>query len=397
MMAMTKHMADDVLEHLDTNREEMHWFLKNLVSFESPSKSPESQIAILDFLQEELKELDFYTLRIPGKRTGGYLYARPRAREKGKPLQLLIGHCDTVWEINTLSKMPIRKGKKKMKGPGVYDMKAGLTQLIFALKAIRDKGLAMSLTPIVLINSDEEIGSVESRSAIERLAKISDRAYIMEPPLGLTGKLKTARKGLGRFTIKVKGRAAHAGLDIQKGANAIVELSHQVQKLYAMNNLKKGITVNVGMIQGGVSPNVVAAESSAVVDVRVLDQRSGQSITKSIYSLKPTLADVELIVEGGMGRPPMERTKENQMLWKLAKSKGALLGLNLEQATAGGASDGNTTSLYTATLDGLGTTGDGAHAEHEFVFLNELPTRTALLTLLILAESVKGKKAEYGS
>jgi len=255
------------------------------------------------------------------------------------------------------------------------------------LKVIDDLNLTLPLTPVILINSDEEIGSKESRSAIERLAKVCERAYIMEPPLGLTGKLKTARKGLGRFTITVKGKAAHAGLDPQKGASAIVELSNQVQQLYAMNDFDKGITVNVGMIEGGVSPNVIAPESKAVVDVRVLNKKDGERITEQILSLKPMLPEVEVHIEGGIGRPPMEHTEGNRMLWKLAKAKGALLGLELEEATAGGGSDGNTTSMYTATLDGLGTTGDGAHAQHEHIVLEEFPIRTALLTLLMLAEA----------
>ncbi|PRX54647.1 M20 family metallopeptidase [Flagellimonas meridianipacifica] len=389
---MTKYLAEDILKHLYENRAKMQLFLRDLVSYESPSDSLESQNEILEFIGRSLKELDFFTLRVPGKETGGYLYARPKERDKSKPLQLLVGHCDTVWDLNTILQMPIREGKKKMEGPGVYDMKAGLTQIVFALKTIVDKELAMPLTPIILINSDEEIGSVESKFAIERLAKISNRAYVLEPPLGLTGKLKTARKGLGRFTVKVKGKAAHAGLDPRKGVNAIVELSHLVQQLYAMNDFDKGITVNVGMIQGGVSPNVVAPESMAVVDVRVLNKMDGENITSRIHSLKPTLADVELSIEGGIGRPPMERTEGNQVLWKLAKEKGALLGLSLEQATAGGGSDGNTTSLHAPTLDGLGTTGDGAHAKHEFIYLEELPKRTALLTLMLLAESKNNKK-----
>lgn len=386
---MTTQIADDILEYLHTKQEEMQWFLKELVSFESPSKSAGSQLQILDFLEEKLNELDFYTIRVPGIHTGGYLYARPNKRLKNQTLQLLLGHCDTVWQLNTLAKMPLRKGKHKMRGPGVYDMKAGLTQVIFALKAISEKKMSMPLTPIILINSDEEIGSKESKSAIERLAKISERAYIMEPPLGLTGKLKTARKGIGRFTIKVKGKAAHAGLDPYKGINAIVELSHQIQQLHAMNDFDKGITVNVGMIEGGISPNVVAPESAAVVDVRVLNAKDGEEITNRIHSLKPNTTDVELHIEGGIGRPPMERTKGNKLLWQLARAQGKLLGLHLEEATAGGGSDGNTTSQYTATLDGLGTTGDGAHASHEFIFLNELPKRTALLALLLLAENKK--------
>lgn len=386
MKTGTAHIAQEILDHLKALQKEMKSFLMELVRMETPSKQPETQSPILNFIGNRLRELGFYVLIMPGKKSGGYLFARPLVRNKDRPLQLMIGHCDTVWEQGTLEKMPIKSEGNTMTGPGVYDMKAGLAQMIFALKTIKDLQLAATHTPVVLINSDEEIGSWESRSAIKRLAKISERAYILEPPLGLHGKLKTARKGLGRFTLKVTGKAAHAGLDPQKGANAIVELSYQVQKLYAMNDFDRGITVNVGTIHGGVSANVVAPESTAVVDVRVLNRADGEHITKEILALKPILPDVKLIVEGGMGRPPMERTEGNQILWKLAKAKGALLGLELEEATAGGGSDGNTTSMYTATLDGLGTSGDGAHADHEHILLKDFPVRTALLTLLLLAD-----------
>jgi glutamate carboxypeptidase len=238
--------------------------------------------------------------------------------------------------------------------------------------------------PLVFINSDEEIGSIESTPAIERLSKIVNRAFVMEPPLGLEGKLKTARKGIGRFTVTIKGKAAHAGLDPEKGVNAIVELSHQVQKLFGMNDFERGITVNVGLIQGGYSPNVIASESKAVIDVRVLNHKDGEFITKKIQGLKPTLDDIELTVKGAIGRQPMEKTPRNRKLWKLAKNNAKLIGISLQQATSGGGSDGNTTSLFTATLDGLGTTGDGAHAEHEFIYIDKLIERTTLLTLLLI-------------
>ncbi|WP_045803207.1 M20 family metallopeptidase [Flagellimonas lutaonensis] len=386
---MATDTASEVLDYLNMHHEEQVAFLKKLVKLESPSHDAGSQKKILQLLGKKLEELHFFVQFIPGSETGGHLYARPQNRDRGKPLQLLLGHCDTVWKKDTLKEMPIAERDGKLSGPGVYDMKAGLTQMVFALKAIKELSLETALTPLVLINSDEEIGSIESRHAIKRLAKICERAFVMEPPLGLEGKLKTARKGLGRFTITVTGKAAHAGLDPGKGINAIVELSHQVQRLYAMNDFEKGITVNVGTIQGGISPNVVAPESKAVVDVRVLNKEDGKSITKKIYGLRPTMADVKIRVEGAMGRPPMERTPRNQKLWKLARAKALLLGLELEEATAGGGSDGNTTSTYTATLDGLGTTGDGAHAHHEFIFSEQLPKRTALLTLLLLSDSIK--------
>lgn len=389
MIAMTTNIATEILAYFKARNDTMVGFLENLIRYESPSSNPKAQKALLEFLGTKLKSIGYFTNYVPGKKTGGYLYARPLHRDRKKPLQLLLGHCDTVWEKNTLVKMPISQKNSKMTGPGIYDMKAGLTQLIFSLQAIHQMSLNTPLNPVILINSDEEIGSRESGHIIKRLAKISDRAFVLEPPLGYEGKLKTARKGLGRFTITVTGKAAHAGLDPGKGVNAIVELSHQIQRLFAMNDFDKGITVNVGTIQGGISPNVVAPKSKAVVDVRVLNNEDGELITKQIYGLQPTIPDVEIKVEGGIGRPPMERTVRNQKLWQLAKTKALLLGLELEDATAGGGSDGNTTSTYTATLDGLGTTGDGAHAVHEFIFLDQLPERTALLTLLLLSDSLE--------
>ena len=373
---------------MQDNHQTMFRVLKEMVTIESPSNNKESQNQIFKFLEKKLKELEFYSVGVPGKKTGGYLYARPENREKNKPLQLLLGHCDTVWEINTINEIPIVQHDGKITGPGIYDMKAGLTQILFSLKTIKALSLPLPVTPVILINSDEETGSIESTHAIKRLSEIANRAYVLEPPLGLEGKLKTSRKGVGRFTITVKGKAAHAGLDPEKGINAIVELSHQIQQLYAMNDFKKGITVNVGLIEGGISPNVVASESKAVIDVRVCNKSDGEYITKKIHQLKPMLDGIQLIIEGGIGRQPMEKTYRNRQLWQLAKTNGALLGLALEEAAAGGGSDGNTTSLYTATLDGLGTTGDGAHAKHEFIFSDKLIERTALLTLLLLEDTL---------
>lgn len=380
--------ATEIMGYLKVNQKKMVRFLKQLVIHESPSNNHDSQALILKLLGGELKKLGFHVIYFPGKETGGNLYARSSNRDRGKPLQLIVGHCDTVWKLDTLSEMPVKEKNGRMTGPGIYDMKAGLTQLIFSLKAIKELGLSTSLEPVIIINSDEEIGSRESTRTISRIAKIADRAFVLEPPLGFRGKLKTVRKGIGRFTITVKGKAAHAGLDPEKGVSAIVELSNLVQQLYAMNDFKKGITVNVGMIQGGISANVVAPESKAVIDVRVLNQSDGDKITEQIYALRPSMSDVKLYIDGGIGRPPLERTERNRLLWQLAKTKGALLGLKLEEGIAGGGSDGNTTSMYTATLDGLGTTGDGAHAAHEFIFLNELPVRAALLTLLLLAKTI---------
>ncbi|MGI9551713.1 MAG: M20/M25/M40 family metallo-hydrolase, partial [Aurantibacter sp.] len=223
--------AAKIQGYLEDHRQDMVIFLKRLVDMETPSKEIGAQHKILDFLKIKLKKLGYSTMQIHGNQTGGYLYARPKNRKKSLPLQLLVGHCDTVWPIDTIAQMPVKESLDKIRGPGIYDMKSGLTQLIFALQAINDLNLPMEVVPVILINSDEEIGSRESTGIIKVLAKLADRAYVLEPPLGLDGKLKTARKGLGRFTITAKGKAAHAGLDPGKGINAIVELSHQVQKL----------------------------------------------------------------------------------------------------------------------------------------------------------------------
>ena len=385
-------MATEIITYLKDNHKPMLALLKELVAIESPSNNKEALKNVIRFLRKELEQLGFYTLHVSGKNTGGYLYARPLIRKKNTPLQLLIGHCDTVWELHTIKDMPVVQSNGKLSGPGVFDMKAGIIQILFSLRAIKALQLDLAVTPIILINTDEEIGSHESTPIIKRLSKLVHRAFVLEPPLGLEGRLKTARKGVGRFTITVKGKAAHAGLDPEKGVNAIVELSHQVQRLYTMNDFDKGITVNVGLIEGGYASNVIAAESKATIDVRVYNIEDGAYITDRIHQLKPILDNVELRIEGRIGRPPMTQTSRNKHLWENAEANGKLIGLNLEQATAGGGSDGNTTSLYTATLDGLGTPGDGAHATHEFIFSDKLIERTALLTLLMLNDAATKNK-----
>jgi len=386
---MKKRKALQILNYLETNQNSMIEFLNELVRAESPSKDIFSQTKVLNILEFALKELNFHVFIMPGKKTGGYLYSRPLHRKKGEFIQLMIGHCDTVWAKESILKMPIKLENSKMTGPGVFDMKAGLTQIIYSLKAIHALNLNCTLTPLILINSDEEIGSFESTNTIKRISKIVERAFVLEPPLGIEGKLKTARKGIGKFNLTIRGESAHAGLNPEKGVSAIMELSHQIQYLFSLNDFTKGISVNVGMIEGGTSPNVIAAQSKAVIDVRVTNVEDGDFISNKILNLEPFHKDVELFVEGSIGRPPMEKTERNQNLWKTAKDLGGLIDINLEQSSVGGGSDGNTTSTYTATLDGLGTIGDGAHALHEFIYTDKLIERTALLTLLLTANSVE--------
>jgi glutamate carboxypeptidase len=276
-------------------------------------------------------------------------------------------------------------------------MKAGLVEMLFAIQAIRDLELPVSVTPVCFINSDEEIGSRESGRYIHRLAKLADRCMVLEPSLGLDGRIKTARKGVGRFIVRVKGRAAHAGLDPTAGASAILELSHVIQKLFLLNDHERGVSVIVGMIDGGVRPNVIAPESSAIVDVRVATRVDADMIETTIHGLQAETPGVTLEIEGAIGRPPMERTPSNQQFWQVASDLASQIPMEIDQAMAGGGSDGNTTSLYTATLDGLGAVGDGAHADHEFVFIDQLPRRCTLLTLLLMAPSLACARGEQAS
>ena len=378
-----------LLDYLHRRQTEMTSLLEKLVLAESPSVVPAAQIEVLALLQKALSTRNYRVQRLLGRQTGGHLLAIPSTRRKHQPVQLLIGHCDTVWPVGTLAKMPLKVRQGKMYGPGTYDMKAGLVTTIFALEALQALELEPEVAPVILINSDEEIGSHESRGHIQRLAKVADRAFVMEPSLGPTGKLKTERKGVGRFTIRVIGKAAHAGLEPEKGASAILELSFIIQKLFALNDAERGITINVGTIDGGIRPNVIAPESKAVVDVRVLRQEDARQIEQQILSLEPNTPGTQLIVEGRIGRPPMEKTTGNQKLWQLAQEAASELGIEIEQGTAGGGSDGNTTSLWTPTLDGLGAVGDGAHAPGEFVYLDQMIERSALLSRLLLEPSLQ--------
>jgi glutamate carboxypeptidase len=365
-------------------REDMSAYLEELVRCESPSTVPESQERVLDILSDSLDNLNYRPMRLMGRDTGSHLYAPSINREKCRPLQLILGHCDTVWPIGTLARMPIGLQGGEMTGPGIFDMKGGLTQMVFALRAMQDLKLTPPLEPVIFVNSDEEIGSPDSSRHIRRLARISARALVLEPALGRDGKLKTSRKGTGRFTVRITGKSSHAGLNPDDGASAIVELSHVIQQLHALNDFTRGISINVGMIQGGLRPNVVAPESSAIVDVRVRTHDDASMIEAKLKSIQAVTPGTTVLIEGTMGRPPMEASPRNQQLWKTAQLLGKSIDIDLEEGASGGASDGNTTSLFTATLDGLGSVGDGAHAEHEFIYLDQLVERTALLTLILM-------------
>lgn len=376
--------AAQLLDEVRTQREPMVSLLERLARFETPSSDAGSQLPIRDTICEELAALGYRVRKLSGRRTGGSLFAAPVARKRGRPVQLLLGHYDTVWPVGTLSEMPFEIEDNVVRGPGVFDMKGGIVQILFALRSIASLGLEPGVTPVILLNSDEEIGSRESTRHIRRLARIADRALVMEPSMGPEGTIKTTRKGVGRFTVCARGKAAHAGLDPESGASAILELSHVIQKLFGLNDPTAGISVNVGTIDGGIRPNVIAPESTAVIDVRVQTEVDAERVSREILAIKPETPGVELEIDGFIGRPPLEPTAANRALWSVAKDLGSRIGLELTQGLAGGGSDGSTASLYTATLDGLGPVGDGAHARHEHLLLNKTQERTALLALLIL-------------
>ncbi|MCL7976280.1 MAG: M20 family metallopeptidase [marine benthic group bacterium] len=384
MRPVSPTVESQLLEFLSDRREEMAEFLATLVTSESPTLEPEAQEPTQRSLAGKLESLGMRVRKFAGRKSGGMLLAVPADRTRRLPMQMLIGHSDTVWPIGTITEMPVRREDGRLYGPGAFDMKGGLVEIVYALEAIRSTAARLQVTPVVLINSDEETGSHDSRRLIERLARIADRAFVLEPGLGPAGQLKTARKGNGHFHLKVHGRAAHAGVEPEKGASAILELSLCIQQLFALNDPERGISVNVGTIDGGMRTNVVAPVSQATIDVRVLHAEDGPRVTEAIRSLQPTTPGTELEVTGGMDRLPLEKTPRNRRLWERALDAADRLGIEISEGTSGGGSDGNLTSLHCATLDGLGPVGDGAHAVHEHVVVDSLPERAALLACLML-------------
>lgn len=360
--------------------------LERLAKAESPSSEPSAQAEVFGLLAAELQQLGFEVEALAGEEVGDHLLAKPAGLgEREAERQLLLGHLDTVWPVGTLANMPVRIEDGRLHGPGTFDMKAGLTQMIYALRALQAQGREPGLAPVILINSDEEISSSESAEHVDRLARTVRRALVLEPSFGPRGKLKTARKGVGRFTVRIKGKAGHAGIDPGQGSSAILEVSHQIQRLFSLNDSERGVTVNVGTIDGGLGANVIAPEVVAQVDVRVPTAADAEEVEAAIRALEPIDTDAAIEVSGGFRRPPLERTERNRRLWELAREIGQGFGLTLEEALVGGGSDGNIASSHTAVLDGLGAVGDGAHAPHEHVVVERLPERVALVAGLLVA------------
>lgn len=358
--------------------------VRTMCAVESPSDRSETFPPLLDFLTTTLHPLGFEVRRIPGRATGDHLLARPRERRRGAPLQLIVGHTDTVWPVGTLDRMPLREQDGRLLGPGTLDMKGGLAQVILALRALAAHGLVPTVTPVLFFNADEEIGSPDSVRHLRRLAPIASRAFVVEPALGPEGCIKTARKGVGQLEVTVRGRASHAGLDPSAGVSAIEELARWILRLHDLTDLDRGTTVNVGVVAGGTRSNVVAATARASVDLRFTTAAEGERVITAIRAMRPVHPDAEVEIAGGIRVPPLERTPRNRALWEAARREAEALGIPLDHARAGGGSDGNTTSLYTATLDGLGCVGGGAHALHEFIDIDRSLERAALLARLLL-------------
>ncbi len=351
--------------------------LQRLVEIESPSDHRPG----LDAFAATLTELfgAFGPLdRVDGER-GAHLLLRVGTAEV--PHAVALCHYDTVWPLGTLASIPFTVDAQGVaRGPGCFDMKAGIVVLYFALQAVRDR---LSRPLHVLFTCDEEVGSPTSRTLIEDTARGAEVAYVLESPLP-GGTLKTARKGTGDYYVRIEGRAAHAGVEPQKGISATHELATQTLALHALNDYARGTTVNVGVVHGGTRPNVVAAAAEAHVDVRVASLDEASRIDAAIRGLSPALAGARLEITGGLNRPPMERSPAMAALFARAREIAASMDVPLEEGSTGGGSDGNfTAATGVPTLDGLGAEGEGAHAAHEHVLTDSLPRRAGLVAGLL--------------
>ncbi len=353
-------------------------FIRELVVCESPSDSAAGLRRFMELFADSLgadakcRRVDTHLLcefKLPGRKKDGQVLA--------------LGHGDTVWPDGTLRSMPFRQESGRLWGPGVLDMKGGLAMFVFAMRALREHNIPVPHRVVMLINSDEETGSRTSRALTEKQALRSKAVLVLEPGTGLEGKLKTARKGIGDYRLRVKGIASHSGVDFEKGASAVLELARQLERIAAFTDLKRGITVNPGTISGGTRSNVIAEAAETHIDARTPRIADAARLDKRFRSLKPIDKRCTLEISGGINRPPMERSAGVVKLLRLAQQAGREIGINVEESATGGGSDGNfTAALGIPTLDGLGAVGEGAHASHESLLTARLADRVVLLALL---------------
>ena len=375
-----------LLPWLTTQLPDMIRTLGAFVRAESPSTEKAAADACARVIAAEWRKRGVQVELLEQKYRGAHLrvaYAPP-GETKPRSQLLVLGHYDTVYASGTLAKMAFRIAAGRVFGPGVFDMKAGIVQALFALDAIQHCGAEVRKQIVFLWTSDEEIGSESSRKLLETEAKRSDAVFVLEPSLGTKGLLKTARKGVGEAEIIVHGRASHAGLAPERGVNAIHELSLQIARVAEWNDRRRGISINAGLIAGGTRPNVIPDVARALLDLRALRIREMRKIDKQLRALRPILPGAKLKVRGGFNRPPLER-RYSAELFKRASSLAKWLGFSIGEGTAGGGSDGNlTAALGIPTLDGLGAVGDGAHSPGEYIVARTMPQRAALLAALLV-------------
>ncbi|MBI3965950.1 MAG: M20 family metallopeptidase [Chloroflexi bacterium] len=374
-----------LVEHLESQQSEMVEALRVLVDHESPSSDKPALDGLARLIAGRFEGLGCGVEVLMNERGGDHVLIRfpaPAGTASERPA-LVICHYDTVWPLGTLAERPFRVEDGRAYGPGAYDMKASIVLVEYALRAVQSLDLTPRRPVTLLVNSDEEIGSPTSRALIEEQARASAYALVMEPPLA-SGALKTARKGVGRFGVEIEGRAAHAGVEPEKGISAVVELAYQILRIAGIADPAAGTTINVGVIQGGTRPNVVPAAATARVDVRVTTLAEADRVDRSLRALAPVLPGAKVTITGGFDKPPMERTAEIAALFGRAQTLARDLDLDLQEGATGGASDGNfTAAIGVPTLDGLGVLGGGAHAIDEHVRIESLPVRAGLLTRLL--------------
>ncbi|MFN9085109.1 MAG: M20 family metallopeptidase [Acidobacteriota bacterium] len=375
---------DSFLSWARANERRIVATIREMVECESPSDNP----AAINRQVEQIADRWGHLAKVTRKKAKGHgdhlllEFALPGKRRAGQLLAL--GHTDTVWPLGTLRTMPWREAEGRLWGPGVYDMKGGVAFFLHAMEGLRELAVPVPSKVVLLLDSDEEIGSPSSRDLIEAQARKSAGVLVLEPGTGPTGKLKTARKGVGGYQVTARGIAAHAGVDFSNGANAIVELARQIDRIAGFTDLKIGLTVNPGVIGGGTRSNVVPAEASVDVDIRIARLKDAGPLEKKFRALKPVDGRCTLTSTGSLNRPPMERTKAIAAWFAQARQLAAQLGIDLEESSTGGGSDGNfTAALGVPTLDGLGAVGEGAHAVNESLFIDRIADRTALLAGLV--------------
>ena len=375
----------ELLRILKPQFPEMLRVLHRLVTSESPSLEKAAADRCCSVVAKEWRKSGARIECIPQKRHGDHLRMTFDPEESTPAGQLFVlGHYDTVYATGTLKKMPFRISGGKAYGPGIFDMKAGIVQALFALHALQQTKVHLQKQIVFLWTSDEEVGSESSRKLIETEARRSDAVFVLEPSFGPRGLVKTARKGVGSAELSVQGRASHAGLAPEEGINAVHELASQLTRIEKWNDTRRGISINADIVEGGTRTNVIAERARAVLDLRALRAYDMRSVERRLHALRPVHKGAKLKISGGFDRPPLER-KVCAALFARAKTLARQMNHSLGECTAGGGSDGNFTgALGIPTLDGMGAVGDGAHSDHEYILINTMPARAALLAALLI-------------